>query len=543
MREFPFSKQQLSLSCCFAALLCFQNATGLVTEFQGQTSSGAYYSIAIPENWSAENGLVIWNHGYQGYTTTSLEANPSLGPLQDIVLEQGYAIAASSYSQTGWAVFNSPTDNQQLVEKFVELAGQPGKILIQGGSLGGIVTIRDLEAGLIPDVDGALLLCGAVAGSRNWYDAFDLRMVYEAVCSDEPSAKLPTDNWYQQPDPIIGEIDFLDSLERCTGYISTELSGVPFGELLRSSEQNQRLNKILSLTGIEIDFLLLGLGYAVFEIPNLVNDISKLNGAKPFGNAGIDYGDEQVNALVRRSAALPSARDRFLENYSPNGNIGTTKLVSIHTSRDGLVRVENQQVLKNLVSATQLTTAIVVEDEASHCGFTDDEGLAAWNNLLSWVATDSQPTAQDILDTCQEANSDPGQCRYDAAYQIVDTLPAFPRNNNTATVGSNSFDAATGIVTIESLQVDNTVANYNLQLLPPPPGSSLFEITNVESNESPGGWQHRPLFFSEDLLLYLPNLKILQPAPNVPDYTVYFRYITENGRDGLQVLEYEAVNN
>ncbi len=244
----------------------------------------------------------------------------------------------------------------------------------------------------------------------------------------------------------------------------------PYGELLRSSEQNQRLNKILSLIGTEIDFLLLDLGYAVFEIPNLVNDVSKLNGARPFGNVGIDYGDEEVNeevnALVRRSAALPSARDSFLQNYSPNGNIGATRLVSIHTSRDGLVKVENQQVLKNLVPAAQLTTAIVVEDEASHCGFTDDEGLAAWNSLISWVETDSQPGAQDILNSCQRANGDPDQCRYDPAYQIADTLPGFPWHTTIATLGSNTFDASTGIVSIESLRVDNSATSYNLQLLP-----------------------------------------------------------------------------
>ncbi len=52
---------------------------GQVTEFQGQTDSGAFYSIAIPENWSAENGLVIWNHGYQGYLMTAPKPIPPWG--------------------------------------------------------------------------------------------------------------------------------------------------------------------------------------------------------------------------------------------------------------------------------------------------------------------------------------------------------------------------------------------------------------------------------------------------------------------------------
>ena len=138
------------------------NLIAQATEFQGQTENGAYYKIALPENWQPHDGLVIWNHGYQGYTKTELEPDPSLGPLADIALSQGYAMAASSYSQTGWAVFNSHIDNQQLYRKFVELAGDPGGIFIQGASLGGIVSMRDLEEGLIPGIDGAFLMCGGL---------------------------------------------------------------------------------------------------------------------------------------------------------------------------------------------------------------------------------------------------------------------------------------------------------------------------------------------------------------------------------------------
>ena len=130
--------------CC--GLLTIGSAFAQVNEFQGQTSSGAFYTIAVPENWQGDDGLVIWNHGYQGYTQTEPQANPSLGPLEDEVLAQGYAMAASSFSQTGWAVFNSHIDNQQLYEKFIELVGQPQRILIQGASMGGIVSMRDLEA-------------------------------------------------------------------------------------------------------------------------------------------------------------------------------------------------------------------------------------------------------------------------------------------------------------------------------------------------------------------------------------------------------------
>lgn len=527
--------------CC--GLLTIGSAFAQVNEFQGQTSSGAFYTIAVPENWQGDDGLVIWNHGYQGYTQTEPQANPSLGPLEDEVLAQGYAMAASSFSQTGWAVFNSHIDNQQLYEKFIELVGQPQRILIQGASMGGIVSMRDLEAGLIPDVQGAFLLCGAVAGADNWTNAFDLRMVYEAVCNNVPGAELPTSSWYEQPGLISGEIQFLESLEQCTGLISSQLVGGDLGVLLRSPEQNARLNQILDLTRTDIDFLLLDLGYAVFEIPNLVNDSAKLNGALPFDNAGIDYGDEEINSAIQRSVALPSARQFFSQNYTPSGNIGETKVVSIHTSKDGLVRVENQQLLTNLISPAQLSTAIVAEEDASHCNFTTDEGLAAWNKLLSWVDGGLQPTALSIQVACQLNSGDPGQCRYDPDFAIGDSLLHFPRSDGAAVLGSNTFNSETATLSIESLKAEGEPGNYSLQLTQSPSNASLFELGDVEAIAEPGTWQHQSLFIQNNSLLYVPNLRIVPLQEGGAEYDLYMQYSNTGGQASMELLEYEPSDN
>jgi len=182
----------------------------------GQTNSGAYHSIVIPEGWETNDGLVFWNHGFQsfltgfesadilsilnpfwdGYYSGAVEDEPGLGPYADYILAQGYAMAASSYSQTGWAVFDSHISNGEMYEAFLTVAeslgqGEPEQLYIIGGSLGGIVSVRDLESDQVPDPDGALLLCGAVAGSINWVEAYDLRTIYESVCDAVPGAELP----------------------------------------------------------------------------------------------------------------------------------------------------------------------------------------------------------------------------------------------------------------------------------------------------------------------------------------------------------------
>jgi uncharacterized membrane protein len=161
-----FRRYSFSLKVCSKCLVIFsgQITYAQVTKTQGQTESGAFNTIALPDGRQARDGLDIWNHCH---TQKDPKPNPSLRLLESIVLGQGFALAASSFNQTGWAVFSSHIDNQQLYEKFVEIYQTPEKFYIQGTSMGGIVSLRDLEADLIPNLSGALLMSGAVGGADN----------------------------------------------------------------------------------------------------------------------------------------------------------------------------------------------------------------------------------------------------------------------------------------------------------------------------------------------------------------------------------------
>src|SRR5258708_34975986 len=65
---------------------------------------GAYYTIAVPANWNGT--LVLYSHGYVSSTSPLLNPAPDAGdPLTAAaLLQQGYALAGSSYSQNGWAL-------------------------------------------------------------------------------------------------------------------------------------------------------------------------------------------------------------------------------------------------------------------------------------------------------------------------------------------------------------------------------------------------------------------------------------------------------
>jgi hypothetical protein len=97
-------------------------------------------------------------------------------------------------------------------------------------------------------------------------------------------------------------------------------------------------------------------------------------------------------------------------------------IVSLHTDKDGLVIVENEHEYAEVVPPANLTTAIVVEPTASHCGFSNAETLAAWESLRTWVEMGfPKPTPSGIQSLCQAlAPQVGGPCRIDPAFVVPD---------------------------------------------------------------------------------------------------------------------------
>ena len=81
--------------------------------FTGQSPGGAFYTIQAPDEWQPADGLVIYNHGFD---IDQVQPDPDLGVLADFVLDQGFAIAASSYQLNGWALFRTLQDNRELYQ-------------------------------------------------------------------------------------------------------------------------------------------------------------------------------------------------------------------------------------------------------------------------------------------------------------------------------------------------------------------------------------------------------------------------------------------
>jgi len=397
------------------ALVCVTAVAGTsnaLTVLDGTTDGGAFFRIVVPDAWNGE--LAIWNHGF---SLAPIGPVSDLGPLADVQLAQGYAVAASSYQQTGWAVFKTKNDAQNLVKMFTANFGAPSNVLLTGASLGGIVSTTIIENAHIQNLSGAFTFCGANAGSRNWDAALDLRLVYDAVCADVPTSFIPGGAEGLPAGSTRSVTDNVLSVNECLGQL------VPAA--FRTPSQAAHLATFLSVTQIPENFINTDIGfYVTLGMSDLVHDPAKLNNKIGVTNVGVTYNDPAVDAAIERVSPNPGAANRLGRNYTPDGGVGSVVHVALHTDKDGLVIVENESEYASVAPADKFTVAVAIEGVGTHCGNTPAELVASWESMRGWAAGGSQPTAASIQGTCQfiEATNPlfPGPCRIDPAFVIPD---------------------------------------------------------------------------------------------------------------------------
>src|SRR5260370_8443205 len=121
------------------------------TTLQGALG-GANYTIQVPSNWNGT--LVLYSHGYVSSTSPLLNPAPDAGdPLTGAaLLQQGYALAASSYIQNGWALQQAFNDHIVLIDFFNTTSSQPTRSIALGHTPRAILTtgLFPLKPHLLP---------------------------------------------------------------------------------------------------------------------------------------------------------------------------------------------------------------------------------------------------------------------------------------------------------------------------------------------------------------------------------------------------------
>jgi len=365
---------------------------------------GAYYTIEVPSNWNGT--LALYSHGYVSGPNLLNPAPDAGDPLTEAtLLQDGYALAGSSYSQNGWALQQAFHDQIALLNFFIATCGHPTRTVAWGHSLGGIITAGLVQ--LFPDrFVGALPMCGVVAGGvGTWNQALDSAFAFDVLLAGNsiPLVHItdPTSAYNQaQADLNTAQntpqgqarIALFTALGDIPGWFDPA-SPEPAKTDYITREQNQFIWES------KVDFF-----FAFFARAELEGRA----GGNPSWNTGIDYRDQlenstnrnEVQALYKnaglnlnqdlnalatapRIKADPNAK-QYLNNYLTfNGDLNMPVL-TMHTTGDGLVVNQDEQAYKSVVDwrgDTNLLRQVFVH-RAGHCTFTPAETVTAFQTLI-----------------------------------------------------------------------------------------------------------------------------------------------------------------
>jgi pimeloyl-ACP methyl ester carboxylesterase len=390
---------------------------------QAMTGSldGAQYKIEVPANWNGT--LFLYSHGYRfpGPNPGQDAGDPITGAA---MLAQGYALAGSGYSTTGWALQQAFHDQIALLDYFGATCGQPSRTIAWGHSLGGIIT-----AGLVqlnPDrFAGALPMCGVLAGGvGTWNQALDSAFVFSTLLA---GGTLPIVNLPQNPAALnadLGQALGVLSTAQSTAQgrariaLAAAMADIPGWFTPLSPEPDsadvdaQVANQIAWEKQPDLFFAYFGRA-----------DLELRAGGNPSWNTGVDYtvqlahsvDQDEVIALYQKAgldlqadldtlnnapriAANSSSVDYLSQYVTFDGDLGGTPVLTMHTTGDGLVANEDERTYSHVVDQAGDPTMLrqIYLHRAGHCSFTPAETLTAVNTLLHRIATGTWSNVNDV---------------------------------------------------------------------------------------------------------------------------------------------------
>ena len=352
----------------------------------------AVYQIEVPDKWNGD--LVMYAHGFAGFGA-QVAVEPPPAALRKQLIAEGYAWAASSYSENGYAPGIGADDTLALKKQFEQTIGKPKRTYLAGASMGGNVVTLSLEH-FPGEYDGALAVCGALGGEEE----IDYLMSWAAVAEFTSGVPLPigqgatkmTSVLLQQMSPALGSAD------------NPTAKGKQFIDIIRN------------LTGGPRPFFLEGFkdqAMANFGLLLLDPDRQSLSG-RAATNEGVRYHisdglgltDAAINAGIQRFIADPAARNaaKHPDAVPTTGKL-SAPLLTLHGTGDLFVPVTQEVSYRQKADAAGKGDLLVQRliRSAGHCKFSDQELTTAFHDLVSWVRDGTKPKGDDVTASLNDA--------------------------------------------------------------------------------------------------------------------------------------------
>ncbi len=446
----------LGVTACAAPAVPLSRQTNTDVSFHGcsdvkcaDTIDGAAYEILLPTKWNGT--LLLYSHGYRqaqpappDFTAPSTKAEPAPGysegdkTVSDALLKQGYALAGSAYASNGWAVADGVKADEDLYAFFAKNVGKPYRVYAWGDSLGGLVT-QVLAEKHLDWVSGAAPLCGVLGGPEaNLNLALDVSYSLKALFN--PALKLTgytswdeaVQNWVTTAKIVQDQLTGANAADAAARLMF--IGALVDAPTQTASYDGGTLQRQIQATA---ESVLTALGYSTFGR----YDIEQRFGGDPSGNVDADYAtriseqertlvdtlggtDETAKLLAQLAAGTRVSPDlaaaaKFAASGTPTGDI-QIPTITMHTTADPLVLVQNENLFLQRVNANPKRTADLVqlyiappalkpaavkgEDPvptwtaenpapygAGHCNFAAQSRIGIIQLLDEWVRNDVYP--------------------------------------------------------------------------------------------------------------------------------------------------------
>lgn len=360
---------------------------------------GAGYRIEVPANWNGD--LFVWAHGLRLETQYLTVDNPLI---REWLVSNGYAWAASSFSGNELDVAVGVKDTLALTQRFNGLVALPEHVYLSGMSMGGAITVNAIEQ--YPNVyTGALPICGSLATYENLDYLFEYYALSNALAGLD--AVFPIPSGYSTT--IYPEV-------------KSNLELIPDTYPFTLNVQGQQLKDALEiLTGGERPVYDQGFLFWYGVLGNFVIDFGTLGPDDPIGVPGVvgnfidnmdviyqfdsdptlSAEEQALNEAILRVAGDPQARkpDGLKNMPIAEGKI-TMPVLSMHELGDLFVPFFLEQIYARKVAAQGASDLLVQRAyrDVTHCGYTTDEMVASFVDLVNWVENGIKPAGDDILD-------------------------------------------------------------------------------------------------------------------------------------------------
>jgi hypothetical protein len=380
--------------------------------------SGANYKIIVPDaGWNGT--LVVLAHGYRdkadhpGEVDNRAAMDPGFTAMANGLAAQGYAVAATSYRDNGWAVKESIHDITALRALFNGLVGKPETALLVGFSLGSFVTATMAEraGGLF---DGYLPACGVLAGApRAWDMGAAGMLAYELVFGPRPSWGTPAD--------ADNDVDF-----------ETEVFPILLGEALNLANYGKwefirlisgakgptvPLPPVLYPSWLFTNFFFFTEARAEAErraggpyVQNVTHHYT-LTPAEHAYLASLGFNAAPVLAQMNASTRFSGERSarNYMTHYATFSGKIRDPVLTIHTKWDTLVPWGHESAYAETVAAAGKSNLLVQASTngLGHCNFSPTEIGGAIALLERWAETGVRPNAATLAAFGLDAVSQP----------------------------------------------------------------------------------------------------------------------------------------